>query len=223
MLTRPLRREDGRLDPTLPAADLERPSAPTSRGPARSSSSADERLVVGGGVGRAVRGPATRPGAIVRHGREPALATADGRLVLHRVTPQGRKPMRGEDWLRGRRDVALSRTPPDPCQNRRDDRAHAAGRGPVQGAAPRTRATTPRDERPGTRRPRRRRAARLVRRPRRARVPGPPGHGRRVGQPATRRSRTSRRSRPPLRGGPRRRRSGSTPSTTPTSGSPTAA
>jgi len=42
-------------------------------------------------------------GAIVRQGSEPALVAADGRLVLERVTPPGKRPMAGADWLRGRR------------------------------------------------------------------------------------------------------------------------
>ena len=43
------------------------------------------------------------PGRIVVEGGEPALATVEGRLVLESVTPQGRRPMHGDDWLRGRR------------------------------------------------------------------------------------------------------------------------
>jgi methionyl-tRNA formyltransferase len=104
VLTRPLRREDGRLDATQPAADLERAVRAYEPWPGTFIQLGGERLVVGeASVAPAETGDA--PGAIVRHGREPALATADGRLVLHRVTPQGRKAMRGEDWLRGRRDV----------------------------------------------------------------------------------------------------------------------
>ena len=59
------------------------PSAPTSRGPGTFLEVDGERLVVGeASVAPSEAGDA--PGAIVRHGREPALATADGRLVLHR-------------------------------------------------------------------------------------------------------------------------------------------
>ena len=104
VLTRPLRREDGRLDPTQPAAVLERAVRAYEPWPGTFLELDGERLVVGeASVAPSETGDA--PGAIVRHGREPALATADGRLVLHRVTPQGRKPMPGADWLRGRRDV----------------------------------------------------------------------------------------------------------------------
>jgi methionyl-tRNA formyltransferase len=104
VLTRPLRREDGRLDPTRPAAELERAVRAYEPWPGTFLELGGERLVVGE-ASLAPSEAGDTPGAIVRHGREPALATADGRLVLRRVTPQGRKPMRGEDWLRGRRDV----------------------------------------------------------------------------------------------------------------------
>jgi methionyl-tRNA formyltransferase len=43
------------------------------------------------------------PGALVTDGMHPALATTDGRLVLEGVTPAGRRPMSGAEWLRGRR------------------------------------------------------------------------------------------------------------------------
>jgi methionyl-tRNA formyltransferase len=104
VLTRPLRREDGRLDPTRPAAELERAVRAYEPWPGTFLELGGERLVVGE-ASLAPSEAGDTPGAIVRHGREPALATADGRLVLRRVTPQGRKPMAGGDWLRGRRDV----------------------------------------------------------------------------------------------------------------------
>jgi methionyl-tRNA formyltransferase len=103
-LTRPMRREDGRLDPGRPAAALERQVRAYLPWPGTYLELDDERLIVtGSSVAQSQAGD--RPGAIVRDGRRPALATSDGRLVLERVTPQGRRPMSGEDWLRGRRDA----------------------------------------------------------------------------------------------------------------------
>lgn len=103
-LTRPLRRGDGRLDPSRPAADLERLVRAYLPWPGTHLDAAGDRLVV-----TAARTAPSRsgdvPGSIVREGPEPALATADGRLVLERVTPPGRRPMSGPDWLRGRRDL----------------------------------------------------------------------------------------------------------------------
>ena len=54
---------------------------------------------------RPVGARATSPGASSARADRPALATADGRLVLDAVTPPGRRPMSGADWLRGRRAV----------------------------------------------------------------------------------------------------------------------
>ena len=47
--------------------------------------------------------PGDTPGRLVRHGDLPAYTTVDGRLVLDRVTPPGKRPMSGADYLRGRR------------------------------------------------------------------------------------------------------------------------
>ena len=101
-LTRPLRREDGRLDPMRPAADLERRVRAYLPWPGTFLEVDGERLVV---VAASVdpSSPGDIPGRLVRHGDRPALTTADGRLVLDAVTPPGRRPMSGADWLRGRR------------------------------------------------------------------------------------------------------------------------
>lgn len=101
-LTRPLRRADGLLDPDRPAAELERLVRAYQPWPGTFAQLDGERLVVT--AARVAAGvPGDVPGSLVREGAEPALATADGRLVLERVTPPGRRPMPGADWLRGRR------------------------------------------------------------------------------------------------------------------------
>jgi methionyl-tRNA formyltransferase len=101
-LTRPLRREDGRLDPSLPSADLERRVRAYLPWPGTFLEADGERLVVvAASVGPSA--PGDVPGRLVRHGDRPAFTTADGRLVLEAVTPPGRRPMSGADWLRGRR------------------------------------------------------------------------------------------------------------------------
>jgi methionyl-tRNA formyltransferase len=104
-LTRPLRREDGRLDPAQSAAALERLVRAYLPWPGTFLELGGERLVVGA-ASLAAGQPGDVAGTIVRDGRRPALATVDGRLVLESVTPPGRRAMSGEDWLRGRRDVA---------------------------------------------------------------------------------------------------------------------
>jgi methionyl-tRNA formyltransferase len=104
-LTRPLRREDGRLDPDRPAAELERRVRAYLPWPGTFVELGPDRLVVTS-ASVAASEPGDVPGSLVRAGREPALATADGRLVLEGVTPPGKRAMSGEDWLRGRRDPA---------------------------------------------------------------------------------------------------------------------
>jgi methionyl-tRNA formyltransferase len=104
-LTRPLRREDGRLDAREPAADLERRVRAYLPWPGTYLETGGERLVVTE-ASLAPAEPPDLPGALVRVGDRPALATSDGRLVLERVTPAGRKPMSGADWLRGRPTAA---------------------------------------------------------------------------------------------------------------------
>jgi methionyl-tRNA formyltransferase len=102
-ITRPLTREDGRLDATRPAAELERRVRAYLPWPGTFLEAAGERLVVSA-ASVAPGEPGDLPGTLVRHGALPALATADGRLVLVRVTPPGKRQMSGQDWLRGRRD-----------------------------------------------------------------------------------------------------------------------
>jgi len=104
-LTRPLRREDGRLDPARPAAELERLVRAYLPWPGTFLELDGERLVVSAAsVAPAEQGDA--PGRLVRSGNVPALATSDGRLILVTVTPPGKRAMSGEEWLRGRRDRA---------------------------------------------------------------------------------------------------------------------
>ena len=102
-LTRPLRREDGRLDPARTAAELARAVRAYQPWPGTFLELDGERLVVNE-ASIAPHVPGDVAGSIVTAGRAPALATPDGRLMLDVVTPAGRRPMSGEDWLRGRRD-----------------------------------------------------------------------------------------------------------------------
>ena len=103
-LTRPLHREDGRLDPSRGAAALERQVRAYLPWPGTFLELGGERLVVtAASVAPSVAGD--KPGTLVRHDSLPALATSDGRLVLEQVTQQGKRPMSGEDWLRGRREL----------------------------------------------------------------------------------------------------------------------
>jgi methionyl-tRNA formyltransferase len=100
-LTRPLRREDGRLDPALPAELLERRIRAHLPWPGSFVEIEDGRLVVlSAHVAPSDRDDA--PGTIVPDEEGLALATNDGRLILDEVQPAGGRPMSGEEYLRGR-------------------------------------------------------------------------------------------------------------------------
>lgn len=120
-LTRPLRREDGRLDATLPAAVLERQVRAYQPWPGSwLEVPAGTPRVGGSGGGRAARterltiwrarvihvtdgrAGSVPPGALVPWQAGIALVTSDGLLVLDEVQPAGGRPMSGADLMRGR-------------------------------------------------------------------------------------------------------------------------
>ncbi len=100
-VTRPLAREDGRLDPVLPAADLERRVRAYRPWPGTFLDLPGGRLAVlratvaHGGAGDV-------PGTLVAEESGLALATASGRLVLLEVQPAGGRPMDAPAYRRGR-------------------------------------------------------------------------------------------------------------------------
>lgn len=101
-LTRPLRRDDGRLDAARPAAELERLVRAYQPWPGTWLEVAGERLKVwAAGVEPAVRTAA--PGELVPLGETVALSTSDGWLRLDEVQPAGKRRMPGADYRRGRR------------------------------------------------------------------------------------------------------------------------
>lgn len=104
-MTRPLHRQDGRLDAARPAVQLERQVRAYQPWPGSYLDTDRGRLIVhAASVGEPA--PGDIPGAIVRDGDGLALATADGRLRLRRVQPAGGRSMPIADYLRG------VRTPP---------------------------------------------------------------------------------------------------------------
>lgn len=112
-VTRPLRREDGRLDPCLPAAALERQVRAYRPWPGTWLTTAAGRLsVLRAAVGEARSGaaspgPASAPGALVADGAGLALVAGDGRqLRLLAVQPAGGRPMDGAAFRRGRPGIA---------------------------------------------------------------------------------------------------------------------
>jgi methionyl-tRNA formyltransferase len=108
-VTRPLRREDGRLDATRPAAALERQVRALRPWPGTFVEAAGGRIV----VLRVVVAPSQagdEPARLVDEGAGGlALATAEGRLQLLEVQPAGGRPMDGGALLRGRPGLAGTR------------------------------------------------------------------------------------------------------------------
>jgi methionyl-tRNA formyltransferase len=104
-LTRPLHREDGRLDASRTAVELERQVRAYLPWPGTFIEADGQSLVVGA-ASVAPSEPGDEPGHLAAHEGRLALATAAGRLVLEQVTPPGRRPMSGADYLRGRRTGA---------------------------------------------------------------------------------------------------------------------
>ncbi|HET7472335.1 MAG TPA: methionyl-tRNA formyltransferase [Candidatus Limnocylindrales bacterium] len=113
-MTRPLRREDGRLDPSDPAWLLERRIRAYLPWPGSFLEAGRDRLVVlVGSVAESE--PDDVPGTIVADARGLALATSEGRLILDEVQPAGARPMSGEAFLRGRPSIlGASVRPPGP-------------------------------------------------------------------------------------------------------------
>lgn len=98
-LTRPLRREDARLDPARGAAALARQVRAYDPWPGAWTEHAGARLIVHAAHARPGSAPAgvgVRDGALV-------LATADGLLVLEEVQPAGKRRMPAADYVRGLR------------------------------------------------------------------------------------------------------------------------
>ena len=101
-LTRPLRREDGRLDPARPATELERQVRAYQPWPGSFVDTVAGRLVVwASSVGAIAAGT---PGVFDVTG----LATADGGLRLHEVQPAAGRRMSWDAFLRGHAGIVGS-------------------------------------------------------------------------------------------------------------------
>jgi methionyl-tRNA formyltransferase len=100
-LTRPLRREDGRLDPALAASALERRVRAYAPWPGSYVETTAGRLNVDAATVRPAR-QGDAAGTLVAEGDGLALTTADGRLRLDDVRLAGTRPMSGAELRRGR-------------------------------------------------------------------------------------------------------------------------
>jgi methionyl-tRNA formyltransferase len=98
-----LKKADGRLDFGQPADELARRVRAFNPWPGaffESEAGTIKVLAAHAEAGQDV------PGAHLIHAKQPAIATADGLLVLDGVQPPGRKPMSGKAFLSGARDWA---------------------------------------------------------------------------------------------------------------------
>jgi methionyl-tRNA formyltransferase len=102
-------KEDGQLDWTMPAMDIERRIRALDPWPGTATTYEGARLEVLSATVLGLSGMA--PGTVVVQGREVAVATGEGLLVLHQLKPAGRKPMAAADFLRGHPDFAVATLP----------------------------------------------------------------------------------------------------------------
>ncbi len=98
-----LRKEDGRLDFQQPAAILERKVRAFHPWPGVYILWREQPLRIL--EGKAVTGePGAAAGLTMERSHFPAIHTADGLLVLRKVQPAGKRPMAGDEFLRGAKD-----------------------------------------------------------------------------------------------------------------------
>lgn len=108
-LAPPLRKQDGALDWRLPAAQLERRVRAFDPWPGAYAQWQGAPLRVL--EARCGPPPGGRPGTVFEHDGFPAVACAEGSLLLTRVRPAGRRPMTGQDFARGARGLLGSILP----------------------------------------------------------------------------------------------------------------
>jgi methionyl-tRNA formyltransferase len=101
-LTRPLRREDGRLDPALPATELERQVRAYQPWPGSFVETRNGRLTVWSAT------PTASEHLPAGRFSPRGLATGDGTLLLREVQPAGGRRMPWVEYLRGRAGVVGS-------------------------------------------------------------------------------------------------------------------
>ena len=101
-VTKPLRREDGRMDPSLPAVDLDRQIRAYQPWPGSFVETRTGRLTVW------AASPAASEHLPSGRFSSRGLATGDGTLLLHEVQPAGGRRMPWVEFLRGRPGIVGS-------------------------------------------------------------------------------------------------------------------
>ena len=108
-LTRPLRREDGRIDPHKPAEHLERQVRAYQPWPGAYLETPEGRLIVGRADVGEPNADGLEPGALVRTPEGLALIAADRLLLLREVQLAGKRRMDSAELLRGYPSLAGSK------------------------------------------------------------------------------------------------------------------
>lgn len=105
--TRLLKKEDGRIDWSLPAVQIERMIRAYDPWPSAYTSWGDQTLRLLAAVVRDVDLSGAPPGTLLGRGPTggPLVATGAGALELLELQPAGKRSMRGADWLNGLRDA----------------------------------------------------------------------------------------------------------------------
>jgi methionyl-tRNA formyltransferase len=101
-MTRPLRKDDGKIDWNLPAEVIERHTRAMYPWPGATTSAGGMLLkVLEAKPADVPSGSSCPPGTLLYDGTDPLVCVRNGALRLLRVQPAGRKPMSGAEWLRG--------------------------------------------------------------------------------------------------------------------------
>lgn len=107
-VTRPFAREDGRLDPTRSAQQLERQVRANDPWPGTFIETELGRVaVLAASIVEAVSGDES--GRLEEHDGKLAITTADGRLVIEAARREGKRPAAGDEFLRGQRQLIGTR------------------------------------------------------------------------------------------------------------------
>ena len=99
-MTKPLAKDDGRIDWTSGAVTIDRRVRAMSPWPGAFAEARTGLLKIHAAA--ALSGSAADvPGTLVALPEGPAVVTGDGLLLLREVQPAGKRSMPGTDWLRG--------------------------------------------------------------------------------------------------------------------------
>ena len=101
-MTRPLRKEDGRINWNLPPAVIERHTRAMYPWPGATTTAGGALLkVLEVKPADLHSGTSGAPGTLLYDGIDPLVCALNSAVRLLRVQPAGRKPMSGAEWLRG--------------------------------------------------------------------------------------------------------------------------